>query len=50
VCGVIVRAGRVNGEEEGKRIWLMGFICIYEIDQTSCNWFKWDGEGLGRER
>jgi hypothetical protein len=24
---------RVNGGNEGKEIWLMGFICIYEIKQ-----------------
>jgi hypothetical protein len=31
--GVLVRGGRVNGWDEGKGIWLTGFIYIYEIEQ-----------------
>jgi hypothetical protein len=33
VCvGEYLWEGRVNGEDEGEGIWLMGFIYIYEIE------------------
>jgi hypothetical protein len=42
----------VKEGEYGDRIWLMDFIYIYETElkKTSCNSFKWGGEGAKKER
>jgi hypothetical protein len=32
VWGGIYRRGRAKGGDEGERIWLMGFLYIYEIE------------------
>jgi hypothetical protein len=31
-CGVLAGGERVNGGDESKGMWLMGFIFIYEIE------------------
>jgi hypothetical protein len=46
--------GRVNEGDESEGIWLMDFIYLYlytymKLQETSCNCFKWDGEGLWEE-
>jgi hypothetical protein len=43
-----VGLGRVKERDENEGIWLMDFISLYRIEnKTSCNYFKWGGEGLG---
>jgi hypothetical protein len=33
VRGILVGAGRVNGEDKGRGIWSMCFVYIYDIEQ-----------------
>jgi hypothetical protein len=42
---VLVEGGRMN-RDKGEGIWLMGFIPMYEIDETSYNCFKRGKEGV----
>jgi hypothetical protein len=40
----------MSGREGGEGIWGMDFIYLHETDDTSCDCFKWGGEGVRGEK